>query len=129
MGLDRGRKEQPQDTGRMGYRRDWEPVDERPLLAEYACQCKGCREHHGFWKDESERLTYESAQEDNPRREGEGPMAYAARISGIVAGKYSKLGGMPSARLSRRERDREMAKLRAQAKGMGDGWEDYEVII
>jgi hypothetical protein len=109
----------------MGYRHDWEPVDERPLLAEYACQCRGCREHHGFWRDETERLTYESAVEDHPIQPGEGPMAYAARISGIVEGKYSKLGGMPNARLSRRQRDERLARLRGQAQGLPSGTEDY----
>jgi hypothetical protein len=139
MGLDRGRKEPVADTGRMGYRQEWEPEDERRALAPYRCQCLGrrppavgCRGNHGFWRDESERLTYESAVEDNPRREGEGPMAYAARISAIVAGKYSKLGGMPSSRLTRRQRDERLARLRGQAQGLPSGTEDYtdeEVII
>jgi hypothetical protein len=58
-------------------------------------------------------------------------MAYAARLSSIVEGKYSRLGGMPHARLSRRQRDERLARLRGQAQGLPSGTEDYveEVII
>ncbi len=52
---------QQRDTGRMGFRHDWEPVDERPLLI-YP---------YPFWADESERLTYEDAVEANRMRDGE----------------------------------------------------------
>jgi hypothetical protein len=100
--------------GRSGFRRDWEPVDARPLLVEHACQCAGCREHSGFWRDVSERLEYEHAVETHAIQPAEGPLAYAARISGIAAEMVGARG-----------RDRELAKLRAQARGLGAGVEDY----
>src|SRR5574343_2063071 len=78
-----------QDTGRMGFRRDSEPVDERPLLAEYACRCKGCREHEGFWRNHTERLMYEDAAESMPSSPGEGPAAYIKRLSEAVTAKYA----------------------------------------
>jgi hypothetical protein len=69
------------DTGRMGFRREHEPMDERPLLIEDACQCAGCRKHQGFWRDQTERMTYEDAVEANSRKPGETPLAYIARLS------------------------------------------------
>lgn len=108
-----------QDTGRMGFRRDYEPVDDRPLLID----------PYPFWADETERMTYEAAVEANPKRADEGPMAYVQRISAAVTGKYQALGKRMPRRQSRAERDRQLARLRAQGRGMGDGWEDYEVVI
>lgn len=103
------RDEQPfnqrTDTGRMGFRHEWEGPDERPLIV-YP---------EPFWADESERLTYEATVEDNPRHEGEGPMAYVARLSALVVGKYGRaVQPMPRARQSRAERERSLAKLRGQ---------------
>lgn len=113
----------------MGYRREWEPVDERPLLIEYACQCNGCRKHQGFWRDQTERMSYEDAVEANPRRPDEGPLAYAARISGLVTERYQRaVKSMPRAHQTRRERDGVLMKLRGQADGLPSGTEDYEVV-
>lgn len=96
-----------QDSGRMAFRREGEPVDERPLLID----------PHGFWRDETERLTYEDAVEANPKHRDEGPFSYIRRLSEIVTGKYASLGQpMPRTRMSRRERDQQLAKLRAQAR-------------
>jgi hypothetical protein len=39
-----------------------------------------------FWRDESERWTYERAVAENPRGPKEGPFAYIERIAGVVAG-------------------------------------------
>jgi hypothetical protein len=100
----------------MGYRTEFDAPDERPLLVEYACTCAGCREHQGRWRDETERMTYEAAVESCPKREDEGPLAYAARISAVVEGKYKRapVAAMPHARMSRVERDRQLQKLRGQ---------------
>jgi len=94
------------DTGRLGYRTEFDRTDERPLLI-YP---------EPFWTDETERMTYEDAVEANPRREDEGPMAYVARISAVVEGKYQRapVAAMPRPRMSRVERDRRLAKLRGQ---------------
>lgn len=94
------------DTGRMGFRYEWEATDERPLVI-----CP-----YPFWADETERMTYEAAVEANQRREDEGPMAYAARISAVVEGKYKRVpvAAMPHAKMSRVERDRQLQKLRGQ---------------
>ena len=100
----------------MGFRRDWEPVDGRPLLVE----------RFPFWASESERLTYENAAEEHPRNPAEGPMAYAARLSAIVTERFGRaVQPMPHVRMSRRERDAALAKLRGQAAGLPSGVEDY----
>lgn len=100
-------KQEARDTGRMAFRHEWEAVDERPLLID----------PHGFWADETERMTYEDAVQANPRRPDEGPASYIRRISEMVTGKYKALGlQMPRTRMSRRERDQQLAKLRAQAR-------------
>jgi len=44
------------DTGRMGFRHEWEPPDERPLVI-YP---------YPFWKDEDERERYERAAKHCP---------------------------------------------------------------
>ena len=107
---------QPSNTGRLGYRRDYEPTDERPLLIEYACRCNACLAWEGPWRDQSERLTYEDAVEANPRQPEEGVMAYVSRLSAMVEGKYQRrpVQAMPHTRMSRVERDRQLAKLRGQ---------------
>lgn len=94
------------DTGRMGFRTEFDHADERPLLV-YP---------YTFWRDETERMTYEAAVEAHPKREDEGPMAYAARISAVVEGKYKRapVAAMPHARMSRVDRDRQLQKLRGQ---------------
>jgi len=93
------------DTGRRGYRQEWEQPDGRPLLIQT----------EPFWADETERMTYEDAVEaDHPRPE-DTLLSYLARISAAVAGKYG--GVLPRMRrpgLSRVERDRQLAKLRGQ---------------
>lgn len=100
----------------MGFRRDWEPVDERPLLIEYACQCKCCREHQGFWRDQTERMTYEDAVEANPRQSGEGPANYIRRLSEYATQRYQRAGKPMPRGMSRRERDERLGKLREQAR-------------
>jgi hypothetical protein len=85
------------DTGRMGFRRDFEPMDDRPLLVEDACQCAGCRKHAGFWRSQTERLTYEDAVEANQRKPGETPFAYIVRISeyAVARLKSERASGLP----------------------------------
>lgn len=97
------------DSGRMGFRYEWEPRDERPCIV-YT---------EPFWRDRLEQATYEAAVAGNPKREDEGSFSYIRRISEIVT--REREGGvkpMPHARMSRRERDRELAKLREQAKAL-----------
>ena len=65
------------DTGRLAYRTEYEPVDERPMLVM----------RFPFWEDDLERMTYEDAVEANPIRDDEYRLAYLGRISGLVAGK------------------------------------------
>jgi hypothetical protein len=89
----------------MGYRHDYEPVDERPLL--YIA--------HPFWEDETERLTYEDAVEADRPRDEDTLLSYLARISAAVEGRYK--GVLPKMRrpeLSRVDRDRQLQKLRGQ---------------
>ena len=94
------------DTGRMGFRYEWEAVDSRPLVV-YP---------YPFWESKLEEATYAAAVAGNPRREGEGPFAYIRRISELVTQeREAGVRSMPQARMSRRERDERLAKLREQA--------------
>jgi hypothetical protein len=105
----------PQDTGRLAFRTEYDPPDDRPLLVD----------RYGFWEDDTERMTYENAVEASPIRNDEGRLAYIARVSEVVTGKYAALGKSMPRRMSRRQRDSQLAKLRAQARGFGEGVEDY----
>jgi hypothetical protein len=97
------------DTGRMGFRYEWEPVDGRPCIV-YT---------EPFWRDRFEEATYAAAVAGNPRRPDEGPFAYIRRISELVTQEWEAgAKTMPHVRMSRRERDRELAKLRDQAKAL-----------
>jgi len=44
---------------RNAFRTPDEPTDERPCLKD--CNCAACREHHGFWRNPSEREAFETA--------------------------------------------------------------------
>lgn len=72
------------DSGRLGYREPDEPPDERPCIVRAP-----------FWRDKSEQLTYEHAVQSNPRKSGEGPMAYIQRIAELVKGKLQGVQSMP----------------------------------
>lgn len=88
----------------MGYRTEFDAPDERPLL--YS--------PHPFWDDETERLTYEAACEVDRPRETDSLLSYLARISATVEGKYQRVKSVPHVRMSRVDRDRQLAKLRGQ---------------
>ena len=92
------------NTGRMGYRTEFDAPDERPLL--YS--------PHPFWTDETERLTYEAACESDRPRDEDSLLSYLARISATVEGKYRRVHSVPHVRMSRVDRDRQLAKLRGQ---------------
>lgn len=106
MGRDRGEPFNANpDTGRRGYRMEWEAPDERPLVVQT----------EPFWADESERLMYEDACESDHPREADTLLDYLARISAVVSGKYG--GVLPRMRRpggTRRERERQLQKLRGQ---------------
>ncbi len=114
----RGAFNGPQASGRMGFREPDEPEDGRPVIARGACRCTACREYlDGFWKGRMEQATYEAAVAGSPRREGEGPMAYIRRISEIVTReREAGAKAMPHLRMTRRERDAVLERLRAQAR-------------
>lgn len=67
------------DTGRRAWRWPEEPPDGRPVI-----------DQRPFWKSESERLTFEHAAETNPRRPGEGPGTYIARLAAIATGRFAQ---------------------------------------
>jgi hypothetical protein len=92
------------DTGRRGYRMEWEAPDERPLVV-YT---------EPFWTDDTERMTYEAAVESNPIRETDTLLDYLARVSATVVGKYK--GVLPKIKrgMSRQDRERQLQKLRGQ---------------
>jgi hypothetical protein len=84
---------QRQDSGLMGFRYPEEPADSRPVLR-----------WQQFWADESERVLYEAAVAKHRVKPGEGPMAYAARISAAVTGAYKTAGqAMPRRGPSQRQ--------------------------
>jgi len=106
---------------RHGWREDDEPTDDRPPIRRDSCRCAGCRSYLDG-DSGTERMTYASAVESNPQREGEGPIAYIQRIGAIVAGKYEKLGlAMPRAGLTRAEMDARLKLLREQAERLKGG--------
>ena len=88
-------KSQPSDSGRNAWRESWEPFDGRPLVIV----------RREFYRDTTEQLTYENAVESNPRKHGEGPMAYVRRIAEIATGELlaQPAKTMPEARLPYRE--------------------------
>ncbi|OFW63855.1 MAG: hypothetical protein A2Y74_01435 [Actinobacteria bacterium RBG_13_63_9] len=93
---------------RNGFREDWEPTDDRPLLI-YPVP---------FWRDRMEQATYEAAVAGNPIKPGKGPFSYIRRISEIVTQEREPgLKPMPHVRQSRHERDVVLARLRGQATG------------
>ncbi len=96
MARDRGGDARPfnqrNDVGPMGYRTENDPVDDRPLLV-----------WTPFWASESERLTYEGAVSETPRKAGEGPMAYAARIAAKVTGLYQQAGQSMPRRIGQKQ--------------------------
>jgi hypothetical protein len=93
------------DSGRMGFRHDWEAPDDRPLVIH----------PWPFWADETERMTYEAAVEADKPGEADTLLDYLARISATVEGKYK--GVLPRMRRpggTRQERERQLQKLRGQ---------------
>lgn len=101
-----------QDTGRRGYREPGDPPDHRRTIV-----------RGEFWEFPTERFTYEVAAEGNPRREGEGRLAYVARLAAIATGKLQgeAVKRFPR-RQTRRETDNVLQRLRAQ---VDEGPEEY----
>ena len=98
------------DSGRIGFRYPDEPVDERPVIVLAP-----------FWTDASEQCAYEDAVQQHPRKDSEGPMAYAQRISSIVVGKYAKAGlAMPRTRMSQAEWQRRQNEAKRKAWDAND---------
>jgi hypothetical protein len=91
----------------MGFRYEWEPTDERPMIV-YP---------EPFWKDRMEQATYEAAVAGNPRRDDEGVFSYIQRIAELVTNeREAGAQSMPHARQSRRVKDAALLRLRSQAK-------------
>jgi hypothetical protein len=61
--------------GPKAYREEWEPVDSRPLVVR----------RFPFWSSPVEKAVTEEVVRQNPRRPGEGPGSYLARLSPILA--------------------------------------------
>ena len=92
------------DTGRMGYRMEWEAPDERPLVV-YT---------EPFWTDETERMTYEDAAAANRPRDEDTLLDYLARVSAVVVGRYKGVLPRMKRGTSRQERERQLQKMRGQ---------------
>ena len=101
---------------RNGWREDDEPTDERPLILRGVCPCAGCREYSGdIWHDKTEQMTYEDAVAAEPIKDDDYRLAYLAKISAKVEGKYRRADkAMPHTRMSRVDRERQLQKLRGQ---------------
>jgi hypothetical protein len=101
---------------------DWD-VTRRVILTHGHTQVDygACRilYRYPFWQNETQRLTYMAAVENHPKRSDEVPSDYLRRISSIVQEKFAAhpeaLREMPSVRMTRRQRDAELQKLRVQA--------------
>lgn len=96
------------DTGRRGYRMEWEAPDDRPLLV-YT---------EPFWADETERMTYEDAAEADHPREEDSLESYLARISAAVEGRYKRLPVMPQGLRQPRARRLEAARRQGMPSKM-----------
>lgn len=107
-------QEQRQDTGRNAYRTEHDPVDERPLLV-----------WSQFWGSAGEQGAYEAAVENTPRRSGEGPMAYAQRVSAVVTGAYRQAGQAMPRRMSQRDWQRRQNAVK-QAGGLRMSHDEME---
>ncbi len=117
------------DTGRKGYRMEWEVPDERPEIV-YP---------YPFWGDEEDRESYERATheirpdliyegqqqwdpEDKAQREAAGRVflgmaKLCEEITELATGLRAGLPSMPHPRLSRRAQDLRLMLLRGQAEG------------
>ncbi len=99
--------EQRQETGRMGFREQWEPGDGREYVINRS----------QFWQDEAEQLTYEHAAEANPRLPGEGPFTYIERLAGIAVGSLERMKSMPGPRrMSQNQHQHRLNELQSQAE-------------
>ena len=71
------------DTGRMAFRYEWEPMDDRPTVVY----------REAFWKDEAERVRYERAVQLCPLKEY-GHLIFSDYLGEVV--KVAKaMGGTP----------------------------------
>ena len=91
------------DTGLMAFRYPDEPLDGRPVLL-----------WSQFWSDESERMAYEQAVNEHPKRGDEGAFSYLARISAIVTGSYQRVGLNMPRRMSQAEWTRRQNEAKAK---------------
>lgn len=73
------------DTGRRGFRYEWETPDDRPLVVYL----------DPLWQDETERMTYEDACAADRPRDDDTLEGYLSRISAAVEGRYKRLPVMP----------------------------------
>lgn len=94
------------NTGRLGYRTEFDAVDERPLI--YYTE--------PFWESPEEEALWLRAVRSCPLSEyGKlDVFAYLAEVGQVAVGLSGKVKRMPHTRMSRVERDRQLAKLRGQ---------------
>jgi hypothetical protein len=94
------------NTGRIGYRHDWEPMDERPTI--YYTE--------PFWESPEEEAVWLRAVRSCPLSEygSLDVFAYLAEVGQVAVGLGGKVRRMPHVRMSRAERDRQLQKLRGQ---------------
>lgn len=81
-----------------------------------------------LWADRAEEFAYQVAVESNPQGDTEGSLAYAQRVSEIATAKMAGrlVEPMPRTRMTRRETDAQLQKLREQAARLPAGEKDDE---
>lgn len=91
---------------RNGYREEHEATDDRPLLI-YP---------EPFWESFAEMAAWLKAVQSCPIAEygGMDAFAYLGEVGQVAVGLGGKVKRMPHVRMSRVERDRQLAKLRGQ---------------
>ena len=105
--------EEPADTGRMGFRHEWEQVDERPLLI-YT---------EPFWESSEEMAAWLGAVRACPLADcGAMDMfAYLAEVGRLALAMPGGVRKTPRAGLTRAEMDARLALLREQAERLKGG--------
>jgi len=97
---------------RNGFRQEWEPTDDRPLLV-YS---------EPFWESSEEQAAWVRAVQSCPLAQygSLDAFAYLAEVGKVATGLRGGVPSMPRPRMTRRERDERLRALRAQATDPDD---------
>jgi hypothetical protein len=120
------------DTGANAYHEADEGWSGKRVVLNYGGKGTDCGEArlrimYPFWESEDEEMAYVKAVRSCPLSQY-GSLDFFAYLREVASVAHALPGGlptMPHVRMSRAERDRQLAKLRAQAKPSLPADEDY----